>query len=404
MTRSVVVTTAVLMSLFLAACNPENGNGDSASETDDDTQSPSQASLDEGIAETVTLNFFESLGFFSSEYFHDARVAALTRSEQDVVPPVPSDYLQSTTTESGNINVNYSVDGEGNILPSAQWRKNNSAYCRDQGKFMRAPEWRFQIAMFPDTNELALRLIDIETSKIEAQRMGQGDGDFWVDEAINNAWNPTEFPQLQQAASPCGDDIEMTLVMKSDIEILGSGSEGGTLERRSVVETEVGLGFSAQGDELKGSETLPVTKAGIILPEAGESVTCTEVAHSGMISVTVELPDGSLSYDPRIAMHLEIEEMPSVTFSCTITTEQGTSTIPVDDMAWLPWFTFMHEDDHLESDASFRFEGWNESEDEPSLLAELAWDRTDSTEEDSDGNKVDVFEDTSLQLIIGSQP
>lgn len=347
------------------------------------------------IAEQKVLAFLQDLGFFDSEYFQQSQlnVMSSTQDQQDNVPPVPDDYLVSEDVD-GNIYITMDIDRDGNILPNREWRDNNNSYCLEQGKSFKTPAWKLRVELHPETQDVFLRLIDIDTGQIESPASAQVPGDSWVDDGISEAWDSADLPQIQQAGSPCGADVQLTLTFDSE---MAANADGGVEVTR--VQANIPLGDNSDPEVFEGTSALILTdySAG----GAGCPIVSTT---NGTISAQVTIPDGSfdsVSIDDLqgmidVSIRIVPDESPIATFDC------GATEI-TDDTIWYRWFHVLNQSQ--DSDAPFSyFYGslWDEMKDAPFGLAKGEIEQLDTFTEE--GDTLTLEEITTLEIWTKELP
>lgn len=384
---------AGLLLAMLSGCNPSSDNG-SDTGPNNSSEALQVTDVNEENAGDVVVAFFQREGFFSGSYFHNALVTAeravILQSrdeEQGPIPPLPEDYVRSESLTGPNSIVRMSVDGDGNILPSRDWRNENSNYCLEKGKYMRTPMWQLQVEFHPETKEVFIRLLDIETAEIEKAGRGEGDDDGWVDEAITEAWNQSTIPEVERADSPCGDDIELTLVFESEVTVTADSD----LSESSVVESRIPLGPGSEPGVFVGASLLLTTdyEGGLGVPP---NTSCSWVPVNGEMSAEVTLPNGSfdpdsysgnLYYDIDVSIRVRKSQAPGVSNTCTMSTSEGTAQTTLEGLPWYPWFHILN---HTQQ-ARYRYfypGVWDSMEGEPFGLAERVIDRTETYTEEGD--------------------
>lgn len=391
--------------LLLGGCLSSSGSDDDESgETPDSGDSVTQ----EGAEQSV-VSFLESQGYFSSAYFQQAQVTTMlvAQGQQEAIPPVPDDYVRSELNESGNIVIRLDIDEDGNILPNRHWRAENSGYCLEKGKHFRTPIWQFQVQVDPEMQFVLLRLLDLATGQIERQQDAQVPGDNWLDDGINEAWNEINLPEIQQADSPCGSDIELTLVVES--EIVASTQDG--LFERSTVEARIPLGQKDGSDVFEGSSVLLTTDYESPVGDNPNVTSCSWTPTPGAISGQVTIPDGN--FEPEtiddlqgmIDVNIRVleDEAPGIINTCTVVTPEGSGETSLAGEPWYPWFHVLNQSQRPEAPFSYFYESlWTEMEDDPFGLAEREINQTESFTEEGDTLTLD--ETTNLEIRTETLP
>lgn len=335
-------------------------------------------------AEERFLEFLKDEGYFSSSFFDDSPSDALA----DGLPPVPRDYISSEMRDSGHIVLNLLVDEEGTILPNGEWRNENSNYCMEQNRYMRAPVRLVQVQISPTVRTVFVRVVDIETSEILKQQEGTGDGDFWLDEAIEEAWNKVEDLNVEQADDPCSGEIEMELVFDSRIELQPPNDE----YMISRVRAEISLTHSEETDAYSGEAPLVHQDYAIW---AEEILSCTYDLDSGLQDATVSFPNVGVQYSSDIEASLgprTADKAPSASWTCT---DGGVDSIEGQAPIWWSNFVLIHEDNTTSE--GFVFSGEWEEVDDPWTTAKLEINRSEPIDYDPSGEYI-IKEETTILI------
>lgn len=393
------VSSLLVAMLFISGCFSSSGSDD---EGGDNGTASAPDTVDTATAEQSVIAFLESQGFFSSEYFQQAQVAAMVvaQGQQDAIPPVSDDYVRSEIRD-GNILLRLDIDGNGNILPSRDWRNENSGYCLEKGKYFRTPMWQFQVQLDPESQLVVLRLLDAGTGGIEEQADAQVPGDSWVDDGISEAWGTVNLPQIQQADSPCGAEIEMTLVVESEI----TASTHDELFERAKVESRIPLGQESETDVFEGTATLTLTDYDSPVGNEPNVINCSWTATLGSISGKVKIPDGnfeSVSIDDLqgmidVSIRVLQEEAPVLTQTCTVQTPDGSGESSLEGQPWYPWFHVLNQSQDPDAPFSYFYESlWEAMPDDDFGLAAREVEQEEVFTEE--GDTLTLQESTSLEI------
>lgn len=93
--------------------------------------------------------------------------------------------------------VRLNIGPDGHILPSSAWMDEHRMVCRvDDGELVPPTKWlNFRLLRQHDAHDAVIQVIDIETGRIENQRMGEGGpGANGLGDAVDDAWNRLEVP------------------------------------------------------------------------------------------------------------------------------------------------------------------------------------------------------------------
>lgn len=398
--------------MVLSGCNPSGDDTISQGDSSEPGGDLEIADVNEDNAGQVVIAFFEREGYFSGAYFHRARVAAeraviLTSRGDDEgpIPPLPDDYVRTESLSGENTLVRMSVDGEGNILPNRDWRIENSQYCLEQGKYLRTPMWQLQVEFHPETNEVFIRLLDVETGEIERMGSGRGDDDTWVDEAITEAWNQANIPEVERADSPCGDDIELTLVFESELTATTDASYSNT----STVASRVPLGPGSEPGVFTGSSLLLTTD----YENSGPShpyVDCSWSPIHGEMSAQVTIPDGNFDPDSSSNFYDNIDvnirilaaQAPGVRHHCTVTTPDGSGQVTLEDRPWYPWFHVLNQSQTDRYRYFYSNLLWDSLDDDPFGLVERTIDQSETFTDE--GDSLTLEDSTTLMIRTEIMP
>ena len=414
--KLIFLVLAVGIAISIMGCDSLMGSSGGGSNGNDSEESngsdgPSfEGELNEETAKQAVLNFLVNLGIFPGNSTAQAQMNAITaQDQQDNIPPVSDDYLTSEATESGNIEVTMQIDSDGNIVPSPEWRNENSGYCLEKGKSFKTPVWNLRLTLFPESERVQINLIDIETGQIEASGNESVPGDTWVDDGIAEAWDEAGLPDIQKADSPCGADIELTLTFDSEVTAFVDGESD-----VARVQANIPLANDSDPEVFEGTSALLLTDFTDFTPPPPPdgSINCTETTTAGTIYAEVVIPDGNL--DPEdfddlqgmidVTIRVVETESPILTRTCVITTPKGTGEQTLeDDLIWYRWFHVLNQSGDPDAPYSYFYGSlWEEMEDEPFGRAKREIFQSETFTDQ--GEQITLEEDTRLEIWTKELP
>lgn len=357
--------------------------------------------LTEEEAQGAVLDFLEEQGVFSSSYFTSHAAAAPGSDTSQTAAPqeaslvmhelgaLPDDYVSSEPTDEGAIVIRMWVHADGDILPSSEWRQANVDYCANQGRYMRAPVEHLTVTIYRQTQEVFIRLVDVETGVIQEQRNGLGDGDFWLEEALEDGWNQMEAVEGLEAGDPCGRSIDLEMVFDSRIEYAVD-------DERIVsrVGSTVPLEFTGDRARYAGVATLEHAKYTNFMEEHG----CTFEMRPGNLEGEVHFPDGRARHSEDLEVRIGIptkDDFPWISHDCPphfppLSEYQAT--------LWWPAFVKMHEEKLNEDERTLDFSGWEEGED-AWVIGTLSYHQSRTIPPpDGEGPPLTMIEETEIEV------
>lgn len=130
-----------------------------------------------------------------------------------------NDYVELDSSPNGLIQLQLSLDKDGNIIPDPGWQSGNQNACLEQNQNMRAAVKKLQFQFQPTSHEIQLNYMDVATGKVEQSIIKRADPDApsWVVDALQKVWEAMKQKvTIKDRVGPC---VEMDLTIEFSSEV-----------------------------------------------------------------------------------------------------------------------------------------------------------------------------------------
>lgn len=179
----------------------------------DNTSGPEEtdAEISEEVAVGTLVDFLEDRDLIS-DFVSNKGITT------DEVSTNITNYINWDVNDSGTPVMKLWLGPNDQLIPNPEWQDVNKNACKNEYSYMKGGIKLLNIKIHTSVKEVTIQYIDIETGVIEKEQMGQGDGQNWLYDAIDKAWDKFTYLPIEPAGDPCGEEIKLKIKFNSEIE------------------------------------------------------------------------------------------------------------------------------------------------------------------------------------------